>query len=68
MTDQAERELCNGKLEILFADESSMRCTVCDWSGWPRQDVDTKTGIVWRTYPHPYVKWQQPIQWLPGSR
>lgn len=47
---------CDGHLEVLIADESSMRCTKCDWSGWPRQDVEKGTGRILRIYPHEY-KW-----------
>ena len=43
---------CMGKLEVLIADESSMRCTVCGWSGWPRQIVDSTTGRILRRWAH----------------
>lgn len=47
---------CDGKLEVFIADESSWRCTRCDWSGWPRQDVEPGTGRILKQYPHEYVR------------
>jgi hypothetical protein len=60
MNTPAEKEascgprLCNGKLEVLIADESSYRCTVCDWSGWPQTDVQPGSGVILAFHPHLY--------------
>lgn len=48
-------DMCDGKLAVLFADESSWHCTRCGWMGWPQQDVDVKTGVILHQYPHPYT-------------
>jgi hypothetical protein len=51
--ESSEERWCNGKLAVLFADESSYVCTVCGWSGWPRQTVEPGTGRVLEVFPHP---------------
>jgi len=48
---------CDGQLVVLIADESSYRCTKCDWSGWPRTDVEPGTGRILRIYPHEYKEY-----------
>ncbi len=45
-------DLCHGPLQVLIASESSWRCTVCGWIGWPQQDVEPVTGRILRQYPH----------------
>ena len=46
------REYCEGRLEVLFASESSYRCTVCGWIGWPRTEIDWDSGRILKFYPH----------------
>jgi hypothetical protein len=62
--DEEGRRLCDGRLVTFFADESSWRCTVCDWSGWPRQTVDGKTGYILSQEPHRWTYYR----WLHGSQ
>lgn len=51
--DAAHPELyCAGELVSYIADESSQRCRVCGWVGWPVHDTERGTGVITRIYPH----------------
>lgn len=54
--DQVAEQLadaCDGPLAVFVADESSFRCTRCNWIGWPSRIVEQGTGRVLATMAHP---------------
>lgn len=51
-----EVRMCAGHVVTFIADESSVRCTSCDFIGWPRMDVQQTTGRILKIYPHVF-KW-----------
>lgn len=50
---KAPHGLCSGKLSVFIANESAMRCRVCNWIGWPDKEMDLTTGVIKYYHPHP---------------